>query len=208
MSSQLLAEDGWPRSTEVAALVRRIDAINWFRRDSAVCDPSRRLVSAAAEHTRRLGTSRPQSFSVQQPWEGRAGIRDQRIDLSRPAWDALLRPGFDTAHSAIRRTGRAKGHSLVTVSGEALLIRPDALPVEQETLWERLQGPPDDRLPPAAVRTLVDRVLWELGMMVLWEMVGDLVGENPYEPLLPVYEEGLYPLDLTPAGPVLLWAPV
>ena len=45
-------------------------------------------------------------------------------------------------------------------------------------------------------------------MMVLWEMVGDLVGENPYEPLLPVYEEGLYPLDLTPAGPVLLWAPV
>ena len=26
--------------------------------------------------------------------------------------------------------------------------------------------------------------------------------------LLPVYEEGLYPLDLTPGGPVLLWAPV
>lgn len=85
-------------------------------------------------------------------------------------------------------------------------MRPDALPVSQDELWDRLEGPADDRLSGAALRILVDRVLWELGMMLLWEMVGDLVGPNPYAPLLVIYEEGFYPLDLSPLR-ARLWAP-
>jgi len=207
VNSQLLTEDGWPRSREVATLARRIDAINWFQRDSVVRDPGQRLSDALVEHTRRLGAAAPASVNLRQSGEGRADIRDQHVDLKRPAWDALLRAPFDTARQVIRETGRARGHSLVLVSGEALLIRPEALPIQQETLWNRLQGPRKDRLPETTVSTLVDRVLWELGMAILWEMIGDLVGENPYESLLTVYEEGLYPLDLMPAGAVRLWLP-
>lgn len=207
VNSQLLVGDGWPRSVEVAALVRRVGAIDWFRRAATARDPSHRIARCLADHMQGLGAPAPTSVDIQRPWEGRADLRGQDIDLSRPTWDGLLQARFEEVCDAIRSSGRARGHSLVVVSGEALLMRPDALPVQQETLWTRLAGPRDDSLPESTVRALVDRVLWELGMMVLWEMVGDLIGDNPYAPLLAIYEEGLYPLDITPGGPARLWAP-
>lgn len=206
MTSPLVIEDGWPRSRETAGLARRIGAVNWFQRTATTRDPTHRIAHALGTHAALLGLDGPGSVDVMRPWEGRADIRGQRTDVTRPQWDLALRGPFERVRKAMLTSKRAHGSPLILPSGEALLMRPDALPVSQDELWDRLEGPADDRLSGAALRILVDRVLWELGMMLLWEMVGDLVGPNPYAPLLVIYEEGFYPLDLSPLR-ARLWAP-
>jgi len=201
-----LVEDGWPRSRETSGLARRISAVNWFRRATTSRDPTHRIAHALGEHASLLGVPSPGTVDVLRPREGRAEIRGQQIDVSRPVWDTALRGPFDRLRTTLLQSGRTRGHALVLPSGDALLMRPDALPLSQGTLWSRLEGPADDRVSEAVLRILIDRILWELGMMLAWEMVGDLIGPNPYAPLLVIYEEGLYPLEAA-ANRVRLWAP-
>ncbi|MAG58219.1 MAG: hypothetical protein CMJ83_18185 [Planctomycetes bacterium] len=206
MKSPLLTDDGWPRSSEIAALVRRLAAVNWFRRHPHPDPPATRIGHALEEHASRVGFDLVHDVNVLAPWEGRSALREHEGALERTQWDAALRERFATLRNAVIESGRAAGHALLMISGEALLMRPEALPLSQDELWTRLEGPADDRLPTSVVRKLVDRVLWETGMMVGWELVADLVGPNPFVPLLTIYEEGFYPLDLRD-GTAWLWAP-
>jgi len=207
VNSQLLLGDGWPRSEETAALVRRMSAVDWFHRTNVPDTSADRLVTALEQHARLLSLEPPvNDVIVLTPSEGRTALRNQRFPHERSPWEAALRSPFEKIHKAMVASERATGHSLLVNSGEALLMRPDALPISQDILWSRLEGPTDDLLPDGVVRHLVDLLLWEAGIMVAWEMVSDIVGENPYTPLLTVYEEGLYPLDIYDGG-ALLWAP-
>ena len=167
-----------------------------------------RIAAALHEHARRVGIDpEPPDAVVLSGADGRTALRSGKIDVSRHAWDQRLRAPFSAVQKELHDSGRAVGHPLLLPSGEAYLMRPGALPIDQEVLWERIAGPPHDDLPPKIVQVLVDRILWELGVMLTFELVGDrLETPNPYAPLLTVYEEGLYPLDIGPER-ALLWAP-
>jgi hypothetical protein len=202
----LLTEDDWPRARETVALTRRILALRWFRCQDWLQDPTARIAHALASHGSMIAlTVPPSEVSVLGPDEGRDAIR-KGFPLDRPSWNRSLRRPFERLLDVILETGRARGHSVILLSGRSILMQPEALSIPQDDMWRNLEGPPEDTLPEASVRILVDRVLWELGMMMAWEMVADILGPNPYTPLLTLYEDGLYPLDFE-GGKAVLWAP-
>jgi hypothetical protein len=200
-------EDGPPRSREVAELFRRIAAVRWFpRRWRPPAAP--RVVAALREHEIRTGLDQlPAALELLSGSEGRQLIARGEIDLSRRAWVLRLQAALDGACNALRAGLRAQSHPLFQRESEALMIRPTVLPVSQPALWRALQGEGPHSLEAATVRILIDRILWELGAAAAWELAADLLeAPNPFAPLLTLYEEGIYPLDLN--GPrILLWAP-
>lgn len=200
-------ENGTPRSREAAALIRRIAAIRWFPPEWTP-PAAPRVVAALQEHEIRAGLEPiPSQLKLLSGPEGRRMIAGGEIGLRRATWVLRLQAAVDDASGALRRSRRAEGHPLFQRECEALMIRPAALPVSQPELWRALQGEGTTSLEAPSVRILCDRILWELGAAVAWELAADLLqAENPFAPLIALYEEGIYPLDL--CGPrVLLWAP-
>jgi len=133
-------------------------------------------------------------------------IAGGEVDMERPLWQASLSRHLDAARVLLIESGRGAGHPLFEVSGAAVLMRDAALPMDLEAIGKTLAGSGRCTLSSSRVEALVRRLVWEMGAIVLWETVGDLLGPNPFLPLLAIYEEGYYPLDLAAEHP-LLWAP-
>lgn len=204
---EILVEDGRPRAAERSAMACRIAAVRWFAPPSGERAPARRVVEAVRDHAERLPLGPPPAgVSVLDGAQGRAWVRRAPETLGRPAWQALLDRRTAEARDALRADDVPGDHPLIVRSGASLLLRPSALPVPIEMLRQGLAGPADDRLPPPLVERLLDRVLWELASLLLWEIVAGRLGPNPFQPLLAIYEEGLYPLAFA-ADAVLLWHP-
>ncbi len=201
---EILREGAWPRSLEVAALGRRLSAIRWHRTAGGPRDPAGRIAAAVARHAALVGLPFPATVRVLDRVEGRRQIAAGEIDLGRPRWEAALAARLDEARELILESERDRDHPLFFRSGSALLVRSGALPIDDSGLWSVLADAcgPEAR---AAAEILLERVRWEMSAALAWELAGDLLGENPFVELLPLYEEGLFPLDFPP-DPVILWA--
>ena len=197
MEQQILQEDGWPGSNVAVTLAQRIYSVQWFHRDGRPRNPAKRLANALSAHGERLG----EPFGVQRvrilgPDEGRQQITESGDELPRMAWRQRLESEFVPAREKLLQSGRARGHALFETSGNNLAIHPTALPLVEQELWRALEHGGSSPLRPAIVRMLLDRLLWECGAMVAWAMLADRLPPNPFEPLLVVYEEGLFPIDI------------
>jgi hypothetical protein len=206
MTTGALFDEAALHGAEVAALARRVAAIPWFepmRRDAHL--PTR-LAAAILRHEVRLGFSGP-------PRPARIlDTAAARAVLLAPAgegsnrWRRALDEQGQRLHRALRGRPELAQHPLLEWTGEALLLRTAVLPVPQARLRTRLAGPAEGRPPAAVIQCLVDRVLWEVGTAVAWPLGGPTLGPSPFDPLLDIYEEGLYPLDLGGAE-IILWNP-
>ena len=207
VKSSAIMDVGGPRSAEVARLLKRISVIRWFRAGPIRPECGPQLAQAIESHLDGIGAERPACAEVLQSEVGARALLNGEIAASRPQWDGFIQAPFQALRDAALQSGRLREHPFLVVSGEAILVRPNALPLSQAALWSSLSQASHLQLPNRLLRILADRVLWELGMMVLHETLEDLMGENPYSPLLTLYEEGIYPLDLVSANRATLWTP-
>ncbi|MSR74289.1 MAG: hypothetical protein EXS14_02300 [Planctomycetes bacterium] len=194
------------RSGERNMLMARIAAVPWFQSIAHCTDPSSRVADALSEHIRLLGiTPAPAHLNVLSRDEGLFMLRNDPSPCSRPFWDTHLVASFERACRALLAGKRVDHDPLFAVAGRSILMESTVLPVRQDMLLERLQDQRGYALSPPMAQALLDRVLWELGAMLAWETVGDLLGPNPFLPLLSIHEEGLVLLDVD-RDRVLLWA--
>gem|GEM_PF-6829170 len=188
------------------ALMARIAAVRWFRALPHGVDASARIADALERHIRLLGiTPAPRELAVLTRDEGLAEVRARPALLARSYWEQRLTRSFEHVTSALLTGSRVDGDPLFSVSGRSVLLETTVLPLPQDLLLGRLMDARGYALDAASAQRLLDRLLWELGAMLAAELVGDLVGENPFKPLLDIHEEGLILLDITPER-VTLWA--
>jgi len=189
-------------------MARRLTVIDWFRMPP---DPQERLIRIAGaleSHARlMLEKPSPEDLRILSGEEGRSFLLEGGTDVNRPAWMKILTARFEKILAALSETGRGAGHPLLDPHGNAPFPRVDALLLDQDLISTRLAGSGATMLSGDLTHALLHRLLYEMAALLLWEAVADILGENPFLPLLAIYEEGLYPLDLTADVPVL-WAPL
>ncbi len=184
----------------------RIAAVPWFRTLPHRTDPSTRVADALERHIRLVGiTPAPRDLVVLSRDEGLAELRAKPALLARHFWEQRLVTTFERVTTTLLTGSRVDGDPLFSVSGRSVLLETTVLPLAQDVLLQRLEDARGYALNAESAQRLLDRLLWELGAMLAAELVGDLVGENPFVPLLDIHEEGLILLDITPER-VTLWA--
>jgi hypothetical protein len=194
------------RSGARNVLMARIATVTWFQPAPHLTDPSARVADALAEHIRLLGIDpAPKRLQVLSRDEGLVHLRQHPHPLMRPFWELRLVERFEQAVKALLQGTRVDGDPLFSVAGRAVLMEAAVLPVAQDKVLVRLTDQRGYGLAPQIAQRLLDRLLWELGAMLAWETVADLIGPNPFTPLLSIHEEGLVLLDIDPDR-VLLWA--
>lgn len=195
-----------PCSGQRNALMARVAAVRWFDRLPRNTDPSARLADALSDHIRLLGmTPAPATLQVLSRDEGLALLRRDPQILARPQWERGMVQCFERAVRELLRGNRVDGDPLFVVTGRSVLLESTVLPVAQDRILHRLMDQRSYGLSGALAQRLLDRLLWELGAMLAWETVSDVLGPNPFTPLLTIHEEGLVLLDMNPER-VLLWA--
>jgi len=207
VTSSSIMGTGWPHSGRTVQLLKRAALIRWFSGPSAEHGVASKLADAIGAHQERLGCPATKEIRVLSAEDGARAVLNGEVDVARPSWHRLLATRFEQLRARVVATHRLQGNPLLTISGEAILVYPEALPISQSEIWSALGKSGDLSLPDRLRRALVDRIIWELGAMILHESAGDPTEPNPFSPLLTVYEEGLYPLELGPDGEATLWSP-
>ena len=185
-------------------MVTRASVVRWFELPPHAELRSGRIARALEEHGKLLAPAIPmRKSSVLSREDGISWIAEHGLDPT--PWRKALNTSQDQARQLALEHGRADSVGLFAQSGTSLSLRHSLITTPQPL--REVLGDPGAQLSPEDFSRLDERLMWELGAMFLCELVSDLMGPNPISPLLTVYEEGLYPLDLTPDGLATLWAP-
>jgi len=200
-------EARWPHAGHTAQLLKRAAVIRWFPAQPIQHGAATRLADAITAHRKRLGCPPTDDIRILGAEDGARALLDGEMDVARPSWHRMLAKQFERLRVRALATDRLHKHPLLTVSGEAILVYPDALPISRSEIWNALSRSGNLSLPDRLRGALMDRIIWELGAMILHESAADPTELNPFAPLLSVYEEGLYPLELGPDAEITLWSP-
>lgn len=123
-----------------------------------------------------------------------------------PPWRSALRTVLEQKLPCLLDVEhRSEGLAFVR-SGDAWFLHKRSIPVPEERLHAQLQMAAHKSWSSDSIRALTTRILWDLGAFVTFELANTPRSQNPFFPLLRIYEEGLVLLDLT-AARALIWRP-
>lgn len=207
VTSQLTRESGAPRGREVAQAARRLGVVRWFTLPPRPEVRAPRLLRALDAYASAPPDPRPvEEVRLLDGPAGRHLLGSGRTDPERHTWQGRVDAQWLRAREALLASGRGRGHPLLAFMGRSVSIRREILPVRAAELVRRLRATPGPVLPGEVAGILAERVVLEMGAYLVWEMVADLLGPNPFEALLTIYEEGCYPVEL-PGPRAVVWAP-
>ena len=189
--SNIVQDDGTPEQHRVALMARAWAALN-ERQNSTVREGAEHRIGAAASTHAELLSGRVHTMSFVLPTDAEIWLTGQ--EPARRRWLTRLAEQFESIREGLIALSKTRELPAHEVSGDAVLLRADCLPLKQDRLNRWVRGNETDGLSDELTQMIVDETLWQCGACLAWEYVCGHERENPFAPLLVIYEEGFIPL--------------
>lgn len=201
---QILRDDTGPRSSAISALARRLLAIRWLSEPFGLAHRTELAVAHAIASLRTgSGVTAQAPTEIVGPSEAASLLEKTLPHLLQPRGWASLESLRETATDRLLRGSAAEDHPVFARSGNSLLVRPGSLPIDRRALDSALSRTLPDTAPNVR-RHLGEVVQDQAAVSVAWQTTADEGASDPHLGLWALYEEGLFPFEISENRTLLL----